>query len=187
MCRRTSRQTQSHPASGGQPVRHVGDDGGNRIHAAPPARPADASGGGPLGRAEGDREARALVRQHPLGRELVVMVGQDIAWSRLDRGRTHATDTYGRERCAGAPSMASSRRAWTTLAPSMSRWWSVGGTARASAESRRQAHVDTSGAELAVNSRDERRRRATTATTGSSYSNQRTLDGSNTAALLAGR
>ena len=28
-----------------------------------------------------DREARALVRQHPLGRELVVMVGQDIGWS----------------------------------------------------------------------------------------------------------
>ena len=34
---------------------------------------------------KGDREARALVRQHPLGRELVVMVGQDIGWSRVYR------------------------------------------------------------------------------------------------------
>ena len=32
-----------------------------------------------------DREARALVRQHPLGRELVVMVGQDMGWSRVYR------------------------------------------------------------------------------------------------------
>ena len=31
------------------------------------------------------RHARALVRQHPLGRELVVMVGEDIGWSRLYR------------------------------------------------------------------------------------------------------
>jgi hypothetical protein len=30
-----------------------------------------------------NREARALVRQHPHGRELVVMVGQDVGWSRL--------------------------------------------------------------------------------------------------------
>ena len=34
---------------------------------------------------KGDREARALARQHPLGRELVVMVGQDIGWSRVYR------------------------------------------------------------------------------------------------------
>jgi hypothetical protein len=27
----------------------------------------------------------ALVRQHPLGRELVVMVGQDVGWSRVYR------------------------------------------------------------------------------------------------------
>ena len=31
------------------------------------------------------RHARALIRQHPLGRELVVMIGQDIGWSRLYR------------------------------------------------------------------------------------------------------
>jgi hypothetical protein len=34
---------------------------------------------------KGDREVRALVRQHPLGRELVVRVGQDIGWSRVCR------------------------------------------------------------------------------------------------------
>jgi hypothetical protein len=34
---------------------------------------------------KGDREARAIVRQHPLGRELVVFVGEDIGWSRLFR------------------------------------------------------------------------------------------------------
>jgi hypothetical protein len=32
-----------------------------------------------------NQEARAIVRHDPLGRELVVMVGQDIGWSRLYR------------------------------------------------------------------------------------------------------
>ena len=31
------------------------------------------------------RHARAIVRQHPHGRGLVVMVGENIAWSRLYR------------------------------------------------------------------------------------------------------
>ena len=46
---------------------------------------------------KGDREARALVRQHPLGRELVVMVGLDIGWSRLfrDYEDSRALETKG--------------------------------------------------------------------------------------------
>jgi hypothetical protein len=39
----------------------------------------------PCGRRKDTREAPAIVRQHPLGRELIVMVGQDIGCSRLYR------------------------------------------------------------------------------------------------------
>jgi hypothetical protein len=38
----------------------------------------------PVDRRKDTREARAI-RQYPLGRELIVMVGQDIGWSRLYR------------------------------------------------------------------------------------------------------
>jgi hypothetical protein len=38
------------------------------------------------------RNARATVRQHPHGRELVVLVGEDIAWSRLYRDHEDSRD-----------------------------------------------------------------------------------------------